>query len=175
MSFLIWHYTYAQDFYFRRYKYHINWISHYFSLPVLAVSIFSPYKRLIVADNTSGFNLQKAFEVMSYNLVSRFMGAIVRSCLLVAGTIAILLTAILGALAYPLWLLFPPLSFGLYLRYTNNPENVSKKIWLKMSSTQDPLSIFLASPPGIFMSSHINLTADELASIAQKKPLVIIE
>src|SRR3989344_4259004 len=111
MEFLNWFYSKGIDYYFTSWSGSINWVLHYFSLGLLLKTLFSPWKRLIEEDKSPGFNLQKKFEIFTFNLISRGIGAVVRLTMFWVGIVFIIFVCLGGALGFVFWLMLP--FFGL--------------------------------------------------------------
>ncbi len=88
MEFLTWHYSRGVDYYLKSWSDSINRVTHYFSFSLLLSTLFSPWKRMIEDDQSQGFNLQKKFEVWTFNMISRGIGSVVRLTLFFVGIIA---------------------------------------------------------------------------------------
>ena len=79
---------------------------HYFSLSVLAGTLFSPWRRYSWSYR-GGFSIGKYFEALASNLFSRVIGAVMRLPLIAAGLIAAILVFFAGAAVFALWFLLP--------------------------------------------------------------------
>ena len=90
----------------------------YFSIPLLLKTFFSPWRQYKYF-YPRGLDIKKYFEVFSSNLISRILGAIMRSVLIIIG-LAIEVFIILGGLLIFLgWLVLPFLAvFGLWYGFT---------------------------------------------------------
>src|SRR3989344_6724286 len=87
----------------------VHWfLYHFFSVPQMLGSLFSPLKRLKDGRNR-GFDPQKAVESAILNLVMRITGLLVRIMLLVIAVFAQFAAAICGALFFGLFLFWPAL------------------------------------------------------------------
>jgi len=78
-----------------------------FSVPLLAVTLFAPWRRII---SGGGGSLEQRFRAMVDNLVSRVVGFVVRLLALAAALILLVGGAVFGGLALLLWPLIPPLA-----------------------------------------------------------------
>lgn len=165
MEFLAWHYSEGLSFYANRYLYSLRSIVHYFSLPVLLTSLFSPWKRLVVTKKRAGFDLATYFSDLSFNLVSRFVGAAVRIILFISGVAAYLLFAIFGAIGFLLWLVIPVFSIGVYQKYRNNPQVIARRLWEEMKKG-DPIEVLAKSAPGVFLIEHLGINKERLVEEA---------
>jgi hypothetical protein len=104
-DYLVWHYSRA----FRDIGalwFNFAWfITHFFSIPLLFRTLFSPWKRL--SDGYTRDGIEKLAETFVFNLMSRVLGFIVRGIFLVIGlTFLVLLTVLLVAF-YFVWLFLP--------------------------------------------------------------------
>jgi len=86
----------------------------YFSIPLLFKTLFSPWKRDITK-RPRGLDLQKLFEYLSFNLVSRGIGFIMRFLTILVGILFFFIIVILGALFFILWLFLPLIILGLFV------------------------------------------------------------
>lgn len=166
MEFLAWHYTDGLNFYANRYVYLLRSIVHYFSLPVLLTSLFAPWKRLVVSEKKPGFDLMYELESLSFNLVSRGIGAAVRLILFIAGIFTLFLFFIFGAAGFVSWVILPVLSLGVYGRARNSPEYVAHALWAKMQG-KHPVKEFMESAPGVFIARHLAAPANKLIENAK--------
>jgi hypothetical protein len=76
-----------------------------FSVPILIKTIFAPWKRDVIS--TENLSLNEKFQVMLMNLVSRFIGAVIRSITILIGLISAALVAILGVTFWIIWFFMP--------------------------------------------------------------------
>lgn len=84
-----------------------------FSVPLLLKTLFLPWRRII---SYGGNSIADKFKAALDNLVSRVVGAMVRLIVILTAGIAIVLTAVGGAIAVVLWPLVPVLGVGLIIR-----------------------------------------------------------
>src|SRR3989338_225379 len=80
----------------------------YFSLFVLLKTLFSPWRRQTVSYGR-GFSPGKYFEALIGNLISRMLGALVRSTLFVTGLCVELTLVVLGPITFFIWFALPVL------------------------------------------------------------------
>ena len=81
-------------------------VLNYFSLPLLLRTFFSPWKKYKWSSG-KGFDAKRYFEVLFSNLVSRILGAITRSFLIILGLVVEILVIFLGLIIFFGWLLSP--------------------------------------------------------------------
>jgi hypothetical protein len=114
-----WHYSRALLDIFNIWKDCIWFVGHFFSLRQLAVSWFSPWKRTIESRGEK-WNLEDLAGYVIINILSRLVGAIIRTVIIFLGLVSVLTTIIGGVLVYAFWILTPfilitLLGFGLTL------------------------------------------------------------
>ena len=123
MEFLIWHYTKGLKFYIKRWFAYFDWVNHYFSVPLLIKTFFAPWKRLVVTDKSPGFNLGKFIEKVTFNIISRGIGACVRFSLFWVGLVLIVSIYLFGIAGLVTWLIFPIAGLPIYTRINKQPEH----------------------------------------------------
>jgi len=79
---------------------------NYFSVPLLLRTFFSPWRRYKWSYG-KGFDARRYIEVFFSNLISRILGAIVRSFLVIAGLAAEIFIVFSGLIVFFGWLLLP--------------------------------------------------------------------
>lgn len=114
MDFLPWHYSTGIKIYFKKWYFALARVNHYFSLPQLLLTLFSPWKRLLEEDNIPGFHPLRELEQLTFNLISRGIGACVRVVLFTAGCLTMSAVLLGGAIGLFLWLVFPWINYPYY-------------------------------------------------------------
>lgn len=114
---------------------------YFFSVNHLLKTLFKPWKNISTKKTTPGFSFEEVFGRISFNLISVFMGFIMRLCLLTA----FLLTQIFLVISIPFFLV-AFLAF-LPLRYF-------------ISSLQTPFEDQIAKMKQIFVAAHLLNTAN---------------
>ena len=104
--FLDWYYTEIPKKAFRIWRNYIWFWGYYFSLKDLLKTFFSPWKKYSEAHG-KGVDFGRMISAFLFNIFSRFMGAFLRSFLILAGLIIELITIIFGALFFIIWPIFP--------------------------------------------------------------------
>lgn len=87
---------------------------NYFSLPILIKTLFSPWHRYYY-EYGKQFDIGKWFEALTFNIMSRGIGAIVRVLFIFIGVFAEIFILIAGAAVFCLWLLLPFITIGSFL------------------------------------------------------------
>ena len=85
-------------------KFNLN----YWSVPVLLKTFFSPWRRYRYSYG-KGFDLKRWVEAFSFNMISRTIGAIMRSFLVVAGLATEIIVLLAGVAVFLSWLALPVL------------------------------------------------------------------
>lgn len=88
---------------------------NYFSIPVLLKTYFSHWRKYS-SSYGKGFNIGRYFETLVFNTMSRIIGAILRTFLIIIGLIAEIVLMFFGAIIMAAWIVSPViLIFGLFL------------------------------------------------------------
>ncbi len=159
MEYIRWHYSYAVTFYLARLASTLSAVSHQFSLSLLLPTLFAPWKRLIVVTKRKGFNPAVSFQEVSFNLISRGIGAVVRLLLFVTGCVALLIVFVSGAVGFVFWIFVPFVSIPLYQVYLRQPAFVMKEL-TKKGNGKLLRSVFFESDPGKFLLTHVGTVSD---------------
>lgn len=165
MGFLAWHYSEGFAYYLKRWVYSLRYIEHYFSLPLLVRTLFYPWKRLESYESGPGFSISRYFENLTFNLISRFIGACVRIILILTGLFMIAFVFIGGALGIVVWAVIPLFGIPPYYRFQQRPSKLMHLLIDRIKSSSDPLSTFYSSEPGKFLLSHLGVSEDNLKAI----------
>jgi hypothetical protein len=83
-------------------KFNLN----YFSIPQLFKTFFSHWRQYKWSYGR-GFDISRYLEALFSNLISRTLGAILRSFLILIGLFIEILIVFLGIIAFLLWIIFP--------------------------------------------------------------------
>jgi ATP-dependent Clp protease ATP-binding subunit ClpA len=168
MEFLSWHYTRGLDNFFNKWIFSVKWIIHYFSLHLLLRTLFSPYKRMIEVDRSPGFDFQRYFENLTFNLISRGIGAIVRLALFFSGLIMFVVMFYAGAIGMLFFIIFPPLGYPHYIRFKKRPDEYLKNlIYSAKKNKENAIATILASEAGSFWLKRLGVQDRILLEKAQ--------
>lgn len=93
-------------------------INHYFSIIYLLQTLLSPWKKDV--EETANASLQDRIKMLADNLISRLVGAVVRSFTIIAGIVILLISVVLALIIFVGWYLLPLLTissflYGIYL------------------------------------------------------------
>ena len=91
----------------------IWFVFNYFSVSILLATFFSPWRR-ITWSYGRGFRLGDFLFVSASNLISRILGAIMRTVLIVVGLTVDLVVLIAGIPVFLIWLVLPFLTIFVF-------------------------------------------------------------
>lgn len=106
--YLLWHYTAAFKEILHVWKNFMWFTVHFFSLPQLLRSYIAPWKR-ITLDRGQTFNFEDLAGFIIINLISRIIGVLLRTAVILMGTIALVLLIVVIFFVYLFWLFAPAL------------------------------------------------------------------
>lgn len=169
-EFISWHYSKGLDYYLKRWLFFIDWTIHYFSLPLLMRSLFAPWKRMVIIDKTHGFNLSAYFQVLTFNMVSRVVGALARIFVFLTGFIILLFAFPIGGLGLWVWIIFPIVSYPIYKNYRERLEVFIEDLIQKIKNNPSlQVQNLLSNEAGEFVLSRTGLNLTKLINSAQNK------
>jgi hypothetical protein len=106
IQYLIWHFYDQPRLILKAWKNFLLFNLNYFSLPTLFKTFFSHWRRY-------SWSYPRGFDIVAYlgawfsNLISRVLGAIMRSVFIVVGILSEILIATVGAVIFVGWFLLP--------------------------------------------------------------------
>lgn len=109
-----WYYGEAVKNVLNAWRNFIIFALNYFSIPLLLKTLFAPWKRDITR-RPRGLDIKKFFDYLTFNLISRGLGFLVRIVTILVGIIFLILTAVVGAIFFALWLVMPLVLLGLLI------------------------------------------------------------
>ena len=110
--YIIWHYTKAWSDMARVIGNYLWFMGNFFSIGLLAKSLFSPWRRLSVSGGRG--REESFFGAIIINTLMRFVGFGIRAITIMAGVVAIFITIVVTCFAVLLWLVFPAVVFLLF-------------------------------------------------------------
>lgn len=165
MDFLTWHYSKGIDVYIQKWLRQVRLVNHYYSPSLLIKTLFEPWKRLIEINSRKGFNFQRFFESLMFNIISRMMGAIVRVLLLWVALFMFILVFVGGAFGFLMWLFIPLVGIPEYFRYQKQPAIYAERLYEQMrSDNKNSFQTFYSSAAGTFFASHLSIPKQDLVS-----------
>lgn len=106
LRFWAWYYTGAVKSLINIWRNFVIFVQEYYSIPLLLRTLFYPWRRDITKYRR-GFSFKSFFETLTFNLISRSLGFVIRSITVVIGLISLIGVIVLGALALIIWLILP--------------------------------------------------------------------
>ena len=119
-NFIVWHYSESLPQTTARLLNQLASTPQTFNATGLLKHLLSPYRRLEVGTKSQKFGVQSFFDRLTFNLISRLIGAAVRLVLLACWALASIFLVVLDLLIILLWFVFPPISLASYFKYTTN-------------------------------------------------------
>jgi hypothetical protein len=104
--YILWHYTRAFSEILHVWTNFFWFTINFFSLPQLAKSFFSPWKRM-TEERGETFSFENLASFVIINLISRIIGMILRTIIILTGIITLLLLSIGIVVTYALWITAP--------------------------------------------------------------------
>ncbi len=114
VSYTLWHYGRGIADLILVWKDTLTFMTNFFSLPHLAATLFTPYRRLSEKGG-SGFNPQEIMSRLFVNAIMRLVGFVIRLVIITIGLFAVLIVLILFLPLFIFWLIAPLLTFILFL------------------------------------------------------------
>ena len=111
-QYLLWHYTRAFGEIFHVWLNFIWFVIHFFSLPQMVGSWFSPWKRMVEGRGRK-WNLEDLAAFVIVGLISRIIGAILRTLVIIVGIICLFITIVGGVGVFVFWVGAPFIIIGL--------------------------------------------------------------
>ncbi len=105
-KYFYWHYFEQSRIILLGWKNFLKFNLNFFSVPTLLKSFLAPWRRYEDSFGR-GFDLQKALEVITFNLLSRIIGIIMRSILILTGLLMEFVYFFGGITIFIIWLIIP--------------------------------------------------------------------
>ena len=113
-QYFFWHYTKGIKDFLKIWRNFLEFFWHYFSIGLLSRTLFYPWRRDITFRGP-GFDFKEFFRALAFNLISRFLGAVVRLTITIIGFAFEIVALVLGVFLFLAWLFFPLLILGLLM------------------------------------------------------------
>jgi ATP-dependent Clp protease ATP-binding subunit ClpA len=170
-SYIAWHYGSGLQGVITLWKNYLEFVYHYFSIPILLATLLTPFKRIYRVKQRPGFSFQEWFDRTSYNLLSRVMGAIIRSAAITAGMLCIVLVGLAGFLGICVWFIGIGLTIPFYYAFRPKRYVYSASEFGQPSAV---LARIFQTPWGIFLLRRTGIAASELITASSTgKPLAL--
>ena len=166
-AFFRWHFTQGFTGALQIIRNFLEFLFHFFSIPFLIATLFTPYKRAFRVKSGPGFSFSEFFDLISFNLISRVIGAIVRSVVIFTGIVLFVLTFIAGVIILVLWLPATIFTFPIFLNL-----RAQKGLFFGITDFQNPrilLGRMLSTDYGMFFLTRFGLKRDEILSAVEER------
>lgn len=110
----VWHYSRALHDYFALWENAFRTIVHFFSIPLLIKTFFSPFHRLREMP-PKGFHPGDFIAAQTVTLIMRIVGILLRATLIICGMGSLIVVALAGMVLFIGWLLLPVLITALFI------------------------------------------------------------
>lgn len=107
-QYLTWHFAEQPRFILTIWKNLLHYNLNFFSISLLFRTLFSHWRRYHISYGR-GVDLRRYFEAFTFNVISRGLGAVVRTIFIVIGLIIELFILLGGGLVLLAWILLPVL------------------------------------------------------------------
>ena len=111
LQYLEWHFIDTPKGILGAWKNCLRFNLNYWSVPLLLRTLFSHWRRYRYSYGR-GFDFKRYFEVFTFNMISRVLGAVMRSILIILGFFTEILVFLAGAIVFLIWLILPFLLVG---------------------------------------------------------------
>lgn len=108
-NYFLWHYSTAFINMFRIWGDFFWFVYHFFSIPVLVHTLFSPWKKIHEERESVGFNVQDIFSALVVNTIMRIIGFFFRVILIAVGMFSVVFVFVAGVVVFAVWVLAPVL------------------------------------------------------------------
>lgn len=122
VHYVTWHYSGGVASYLSVWRNFLWFAYHFFSIPVLFRTLFSPFQKLN-EEYKRTLDLGYIAQVMIVNVLMRLVGAGARSFIILMGLVTLVVIAAVGAALFVVWLMLPLALFTLVLLGLNGLFN----------------------------------------------------
>ncbi len=102
----VWHYSRGIKDFIRVWTNFIWFFWNFFSISLLAKTLFSPFRRMN-EDYKKGFDPVQFFQTLLINFILRMVGAVARTIIILIGIGVLCATLILGSVLFVAWVIGP--------------------------------------------------------------------
>ncbi len=106
-DYFLWHYGAAFPEMFRVLGNFFWFLYHFFSMPVLFRTLFSPWKKIHEERESAGFNLKDILSALIINIMMRIVGFFFRVVLITIGVMSIIFLFIFSISLFIFWVFAP--------------------------------------------------------------------
>ncbi|MCK4354938.1 hypothetical protein KAW43_01115 [Candidatus Parcubacteria bacterium] len=114
IQYLYWHYCAQARAILRAWKNFLAFNFNYWSVPLLLRTLFS-YWHKYQEPYARGFDPKEYFETFCMNMISRMIGSIIRTGMIIIGIITEIIVVIAGIIIFLGWLILPIFLFSCFI------------------------------------------------------------
>lgn len=112
VSFLQWWYSRGWGIYFRGFRERMNNIADFFSIGLLAKTLFQPFRQISANETGERGGIEGALVAFFDRLLSRVIGFLVRTGLIITGILVMVVSFVCGLVLAIVWPCIPLLPFA---------------------------------------------------------------
>lgn len=112
VSFLQWWYSRGWGIYFRGFRERMNNIADFFSIGLLAKTLFQPFRQISANETGERGGIEGALVAFFDRLLSRVIGFLVRTGLIITGILVMVVSFVCGLVLAIAWPCIPLLPFA---------------------------------------------------------------
>jgi len=105
MTFFLWYLKEAPLVIYKIFQHKITSTFHYFSIDILAKTLFAPWKKDVVPFQRGG--IEAMLRIVLANLMTRVFGFILRTIIIFTGSFYLFFIALIGTICVILWYFAP--------------------------------------------------------------------
>lgn len=155
-NFFSWHFVEIPKKILKTTGNYLIFFYYYFSVGLLLRTLFFPWRKLI-EEKKAGFDLGEVFNVLTFNLISRGIGAFVRLMVVLGWLACEIITVPIGIIVFLVWILLPFLTLPLYMiisaKWDPAPQLLSQ-----YAGAKEMIKQLWQTPAGQFFLWRLNLS-----------------
>ncbi|MDD5729291.1 MAG: hypothetical protein PHV59_12080 [Victivallales bacterium] len=165
MNYIDWHYFEVWPKIITLWRNTILFAYYYFSIPLHLKTLFSPWHRQKVKMRV-GFHLDDFFGVLSFNVISRILGAIVRTSTIFYGLVFMLLSTVFWVIPAVVWPVIPGLTLPVYWgRKPEKGKEAQHYLSISNGNMNKLIHLLFEDPQGKFIYRHLGLDINNMPSV----------
>ena len=148
-------------------------VGHFFSVGVLVRTLFAPWRRIVSHRDKPGFSIPEFLERLSFDIISRFIGFLVRLVLIVWGLFSQLAMILMGLLVLLVWQVLIVFSFPLYLIIRHKNRDQVKELLEYKEKPEKLFKELIKKPIGVFVFKRLGIEKKEVDGLEGGMALVL--
>lgn len=165
-----WHYLFAPKKILKIAANFLEFFYYYFSASLLARTFFAPWKRQ-TTKRERAFSLQNFFHVFSFNLISRSVGAVIRTIVLLSWLLTEICTFLFFVCLIPAWIILPGFTFPFFLLLKEKPDPVERLIKKGVKEPKKIFSFLVKTEMSQFLFARLGISKREVATFLASVPV----